>query len=192
MTTSTNARRSETQAAAIIDKLNREFHGEVLSCQAVVFGAPPVPGLGQCGGFQLQIEDTTGLGLQTLQGVTDTIVKKANAQPGLARVFTTFNANTPQLYLDIDREAAKQMGVTLADVNNTLNANMGSMYINQFNEFGRVWQVNIQAQEVPPQGRGELRCSSRCATVKGRRCLWPRFSGCAMPVVRSSSCVTTT
>jgi multidrug efflux pump len=136
----------ETQAAAIIDKLNRQYHVEVLSCQAAVFGAPPVPGLGQCGGFQLQIEDRTGLGLQTLQGVTDTIVKKANAQPGLARVFTTFSANTPQLYLDIDREAAKQMGVTLADINNTLNANMGSMYINQFNEFGRVWQVNIQAE----------------------------------------------
>jgi multidrug efflux pump len=135
----------ETQAVAITDRLNREFYEEVLSCRAPVFGAPPVPGLGQCGGFQLQIEDNTGMGLQALEGATETIIQKANAQPGLARVFTTFRANTPQLYIDIDREAAKQMGVSLNDINTTLNANMGSVYINEFNEFNRVWQVNIQA-----------------------------------------------
>jgi multidrug efflux pump subunit AcrB len=140
-----NRKTPETQAAAIINKLNRQYHEEVLSCVASVFGAPPVPGLGQCGGFQLQIEDRTGLGLQALQEATETIVKKANAQPGLARVFTTFSANTPQLYLDIDRAAAKQMGVALAEINSTLNANMGSVYVNQFNEFGRIWQVNVQA-----------------------------------------------
>jgi multidrug efflux pump len=136
----------ETQAAAIIDELNRQYHEKVLSCQAAVFGAPPVPGLGQCGGFQLQIQDNTGMGLLALQEATETIVQKARAQPGLARVFTTFSAKSPQLYLEIDREAAKEMGVTLADVNTTLNANMGSMYVNQFNEFGRIWQVNIQAE----------------------------------------------
>jgi multidrug efflux pump len=136
----------ETQAEAIIRKLNVEFHEKVLGCQAPVFGAPPVPGLGQGGGFQLQIEDRTGLGLQALQQATDTIVQKANAQPGLAQVFTTFSASTPQLYMDIDRQKAKQMGVALNDVFNTLNTNMGSMYINQFNEFGRIWQVNIQAE----------------------------------------------
>jgi multidrug efflux pump len=139
-------RTPETQAAAIIDKLNLLFHEQVLSCQAAVFGAPPVPGLGQCGGFQLQIEDNTGMGLLALQEATETVVQKARAQPGLARIFTTFSAKSPQLYLEIDREAAKEMGVALADVNNTLNANMGSMYINQFNDFGRIWQVNIQAE----------------------------------------------
>jgi multidrug efflux pump len=136
----------ETQAAAIIRKLNVEFHEKVLSCQAPVFGAPPVPGLGQSGGFQLQIVDRTGMGLQALQEATDTIVQKANAQPGLEHVFTTFSANTPQLYIDIDREKAKDLGVALGDVFNTLNSNMGSVYINQFNEFGRIWQVNIQAE----------------------------------------------
>jgi multidrug efflux pump len=136
----------DTQAAAIIASLNRQYHEEVLDCVASVFGAPPVPGLGQCGGFQLQIEDRTGMGLRALQEATETIVKKANAQPGLARVFTTFSADSPQLYLDVDREAVKEMGVALADVNNTLNANMGSLYINQFNEFGRIWQVNVQAE----------------------------------------------
>jgi multidrug efflux pump len=136
----------ETQAAYIAKKLNIEFHQKVLGCQAPVFGAPPVPGLGQSGGFQLQIEDRTGLGLQALQDATETIVRQANAQPGLANVFTTFTANTPQLYIDIDREKVKQMGVSLSDVFNTLNANMGSVYVNQFNEFGRIWQVNVQAE----------------------------------------------
>jgi multidrug efflux pump len=135
----------ETQAAAVIQKLNRQYAAEVPSCRAVVFGAPAVPGLGQSSGFQLQIEDETGLGLTALQEATDTIVRKANAQPGLTGVFTTFSARTPQLYLDVDREAVMQMGVSLDDVNNTLNANMGSVYVNQFNEFGRVWQVNVQA-----------------------------------------------
>jgi multidrug efflux pump len=136
----------ETQAVAIAQKLNVIYHEKVLGCSAAVFGAPPVPGLGQSGGFQLQIEDRTGMGLQALQEVTDTLVEKANHQPGLARVFTTFSARTPQLYVDIDRAKAKEMGVALADVFNTMNANMGSVFVNQFNEFGRIWQVNVQAE----------------------------------------------
>jgi multidrug efflux pump len=136
----------ETQAAAIIRTLNKEYYENVLSCRAAVFGAPPVPGLGQSGGFQLQIEDRTGLGLDALQEAAETIVEKANTQPGLARVFTTFRATTPQLYLEIDREAALQMGVSMADINKTLTANLGSLYVNQFNESGRIWQVNIQAK----------------------------------------------
>ncbi len=136
----------ETQAAAIIKKLNTVYYMEVMEAKVAVFGAPPVPGLGQSGGFQLQIVDRTGMGLQALQEATETVVKKANAQPGLARVFTTFTANTPQLYLNIDRENAISMGITLNSVFETLNANMGSMYVNQFNRFGRIWQVNVQAE----------------------------------------------
>lgn len=141
-----NRKTPETQAAAIIRRLNGEYFEKVIGCRAAVFGAPPVPGLGQSGGFQLQIEDRTGMGLEALQEATETIVEKANAQPGLARVFTTFRANTPQLFIDINRLKAKQMGVPLSQVFNVLNTNMGSVYINQFNEFGRIWQVNIQAE----------------------------------------------
>jgi multidrug efflux pump len=96
----------------------------------------------------LQIEDRAGRGLEALQGATEAVVVKANQQPGLSRVFSTFRANTPQLYIDIDREKAKQMGVALSDVFSTLNTNMGSVYINQFNEFGRIWQVNMQAKDT--------------------------------------------
>jgi hydrophobe/amphiphile efflux-1 (HAE1) family protein len=141
-----NRKTPETQAEAIITKLNRDYHANVLGCRAAVFGAPPVPGLGQSGGFQMQIEDRNGLGYQALQEATETLVKKANAQPGLARVYTTFSASSPQLYLEIDREAAKQMGVSMHEINTTLNANMGSVYVNQFNRFGRIWQVNMQAE----------------------------------------------
>lgn len=136
----------DSQAAALVRRLNVEFYEKVLGARAVVFGAPPVPGLGQSGGFQLQIQDRTGLGLRALQEAGETIVEKANAQPGLAQVFTTFRADTPRLFLDIDREKTRQMNVALGDVFETLNANMGSMYINQFNEFGRIWQVNVQAE----------------------------------------------
>jgi len=136
----------ETQGAAIARKLNIELAKRIPGAQAPVFGAPPVPGLGQSGGFQLQILDNAGVGLRTLQQTTDLIVQKANQQPGLARVFTTFSNRTPMLYVDIDREMAKQMKVTLSDVFNTLNANFGSVYVNQFNEFGRIWQVNVQAE----------------------------------------------
>jgi len=136
----------ETQADAITQKLNMEFYKNILDCKAPVFGAPPVPGLGQSGGFQLQIKDVSGLGLPALQQATESVVRKANGQPGLANVFTTFTANTPQFYLEIDRESAKAMGVKLKDVFDTLNANMGSLYVNQFNRFGRIWQVNVQAE----------------------------------------------
>src|SRR5262249_42523274 len=135
----------ETQGAYLARHLNQEFHEKVLSCDAIVLGAPPVPGLGQASGLQFQIEDNTGLGLRGLQEATETIIQKADAQPIIAKAITTFRASTPQLYLDIDRAAAKQMGVTESDINNTLNPNMGSVYINQFNEFGRIWQVNLQA-----------------------------------------------
>lgn len=136
----------ETQAAAIIDTLNKEYYFKVLGCKAAVFGAPPVPGLGQSGGFQLQIKDNDGLGLKALQQATETIVQKSNAQPGLARVFTTFTADSPQLYMEIDRDNVLSMGVSLNDVFDTLTANIGSLYINQFNKFGRIWQVNVQAE----------------------------------------------
>jgi multidrug efflux pump subunit AcrB len=141
-----NRKSRETQAESIIAKLNREYYANVRGCRAAVFGAPPVPGLGQSGGFQLQLEDRTGLGYEALQEATDTLVQKANTQPALTRVYTTFSAKSPQLYLEIDREAAKQMGVSLHEIDNTLNAEMGSVYVNQFNRFGRIWQVNIQAE----------------------------------------------
>ena len=110
-----------------------------------VFGAPPVDGLGNAGGFKLVLEDRGNLGLGELQSAADRIVAKGNETPGLAGVFTSLRANTPWLYLDIDRLKAKSLGIPLSDVFNALQVYMGSLYVNNFNEFGRSWQVNVQA-----------------------------------------------
>ncbi len=136
----------DTQAVGIIKALNERYYKEVINCEARVLGAPPVPGLGGAGGLQIQIEDRTGQGLQELQDVTESIVSQAHAQPEIGMMLSTFKADAPQLAVDIDREAVMQMGVKLQDVNETLSANMGSMYVNQFNRFGRIWQVNVEAE----------------------------------------------
>ncbi len=119
-----------------------------------VFGAPPVDGLGNAGGFKLVVEDRGNLGLGELQTVADRIVAKGNETPGLAGVFTSLRADTPWLYLDIDRLKAKSMGISLSEVFDALQVYMGSLYVNNFNEFGRSWQVNVQADAAfPPHAR---------------------------------------
>ena len=93
--------------------------------------------------------------LPALQGQVDNLAEKANQQPGLAGVFSMFRANTPQLYLDIDRTKCKTMGVPLSDVFNALQVCLGGYYVNDFNEFDRTWQVNLQADvRVPAQAPG--------------------------------------
>ncbi len=149
----------ETSAVAIAHNLNIKYHQKILAANCIVVGAPPVPGMGQAGGFQLQIEDQQGLGLQALQDATESIVEKASHEPALRGVFTSFRAGTPQLYVDIDREKARAMGVALQDVFDTLNINTGSMFINLMNNYGRIWQVNIQAAgnyRIDPQQLGLL------------------------------------
>ena len=110
-----------------------------------VLGAPPVDGLGTAGGFKIVIEDRGDNTLSTLQEVGQAVVDEANATQGLEGVFTSFRADTPWLYLDVDRTEARQMGVSMAEVFNALQVYFGSLYINDFNRFGRTWQVNVQA-----------------------------------------------
>ncbi|HVW39480.1 MAG TPA: efflux RND transporter permease subunit [Pirellulales bacterium] len=110
-----------------------------------VFGAPPVEGLGTAGGFKIVIEDRGDSGPEVLQEVADKSVAAARETPQLRDLFSSFRANTPWLYLDIDRSAAKRMGLNMSDVFNTLQVYLGSLYVNDFNRFGRTWQVNVQA-----------------------------------------------
>jgi multidrug efflux pump subunit AcrB len=110
-----------------------------------VFGAPPVEGLGTAGGFKIVIEDRGDSGPEVLQEVADKTVTAARETPQLRDLFSSFRANTPWLYLDIDRSAAKRMGLNMSDVFNTLQVYLGSLYVNDFNRFGRTWQVNVQA-----------------------------------------------
>jgi multidrug efflux pump len=129
----------------ISEKLKSSFDAEVGEALVNVFGAPPVDGLGTAGGFKIVIEDRGDNGLNALQDVSEKIVEVGSATPGLKGLFTSFRADTSWLYLDIDRSAVKTMGVSMSDVFDVLQVYFGSLYVNDFNKFGRTWQVNVQA-----------------------------------------------
>jgi multidrug efflux pump subunit AcrB len=130
---------------SIADDIRKRCHEEVRGATVTVFGAPPIDGLGTTGGFKLIVEDRGNLGLDYLQQVGDAIVSRGNKTPGLTGLFNGSGANTPWLYLDIDRTKCLSLGVQVSDVFNTLEVYLGSYYVNNFNEFGRTWQVNVQA-----------------------------------------------
>jgi multidrug efflux pump len=111
----------------------------------LLFGAPAVRGLGNAGGFKLMVEATGDVNYDALQAQADNLAAQGNRQPGLVGLFDGFRARTPQLYVDVDREKVKTMGVVLNDVFDAMQAYLGSYYVNDFNRFGRTWQVNIQA-----------------------------------------------
>jgi HAE1 family hydrophobic/amphiphilic exporter-1 len=136
----------ETQIQAIVDSLNRRF-SQIQG--AVVFATrpPPIQGLGATGGFQMELQDVGGSGLELLQQVAYDLVEQGRQNPVLTSMNTTFRAGVPQLFLEVDREKAKRLDVPLSVIFNTLQANLGSAYINDFNLFGRVWKVMIQADE---------------------------------------------
>ncbi|QJW93949.1 efflux RND transporter permease subunit [Frigoriglobus tundricola] len=140
------ARRDEARSAeAIIGRLRARLRQEVPEARVLVFAPPAVRGLGNAGGFKLMVEATGDVDYEALQARADGLAARANREPDLVGVFNGFRARTPQLHMDIDREKAKAMGVTLSDVFDTLQGYLGSYYVNDFNRFGRTWQVNIQA-----------------------------------------------
>lgn len=109
------------------------------------FAPPPIMGLGTAGGFEMQVQDRNNLGLQTLQSMTTEITNGAFAHPQVQMAYSTFRANVPQLQANVDRSQTKSMGIPLSNVFDTLQANMGSVYVNDFNKFGRTYQVRVQA-----------------------------------------------
>jgi HAE1 family hydrophobic/amphiphilic exporter-1 len=136
----------ETQIQAIVNSLNRRF--QTIGA-AVVFAVrpPPIQGLGTTGGFQMELQDVGGSGLELLQQVATDLVDRGRQSPVLTNMNTTFRAGVPQLFLEVDREKAKKLDVPLDVIFNTLQANLGSAYVNDFNLFGRVWKVMVQADE---------------------------------------------
>ncbi|MCK6103947.1 efflux RND transporter permease subunit [Brevundimonas sp. EYE_349] len=110
-----------------------------------VFPPPPVPGLGAMGGFKLQIEDRAGLGFDALAKAQGEVMAKAYQTPELAGMLASFQTNAPQIQVDIDRVKARAMGVPLTTVFEALQVNLGSMYVNDFNRFGRTYRVMVQA-----------------------------------------------
>lgn len=137
----------ELSANAIAGQLNQQF-AAIQYAFIAIFPPPPVQGLGTIGGFRLQIQDRANLGYEALYQVTQQVMYKAWADPQLAGVFSSYQVNVPQLELDIDRTKAKQQAVSLDQIFQTLQTYMGSTYVNDFNRFGRTYQVNMQADEA--------------------------------------------
>jgi len=126
------------------------------------FPPPPISGIGNTGGFQLQVEDMAGVGLTTLQEVAGDLAGEAVKDPAIAGAQTTFRANVPQLFADIDRTKAKTMNIQLSEIFGSMQAFLGSAYVNDFNKFNRTFQVNIQAEadarsQVEDIGRIQVR-----------------------------------
>jgi hydrophobe/amphiphile efflux-1 (HAE1) family protein len=147
-------RGSSLSADAIAADLRAKARHEVRGGVVSVFGAPPIEGLGTTGGFRLMIQDRGNLGTETLQRAGNDVVITGNQTPGLTGLFNSSGTDTPGLYLDIDRTKCLALGVPLDAVFNTLQYNLASYYVNNFNAFGRNWQVNVQAD---PTFRNKVR-----------------------------------
>jgi HAE1 family hydrophobic/amphiphilic exporter-1 len=131
---------------AILGRLQRALSG-IQEAIAFAFPPPPIAGLGVAGGFEMRLQDRGGVGLQQLEQVARELVNDGNAQTGLTKLNTTFRANVPQLFAEVDRTKAKDLGVSLNEVFGTLQVYLGSAYVNDFNRFGRTWQVKAQADQ---------------------------------------------
>jgi multidrug efflux pump len=134
----------ELSGPAIARQLQAEF-SQIQDAYIAIFPPPPVQGLGTIGGFKAYIEDRGDNGLDALYGATQGLIGAANQTPGLSGIFSSFTVNTPQLDADVDRAKAKAMGVPLQNVFETMQINLGSLYVNDFNRFGRTYQVVAQA-----------------------------------------------
>jgi len=161
-------RRSKDQyGLAIAGALNQKF-AVIQDAFVAVFPPPPVQGLGTIGGFKLELEDRAGLGEAELFQASQTLLGRAYQTPGLSALFSSYQINVPQLYADVDRTKVKQEGISLTDLFQTMQIYLGSEYVNDFNRFGRTYQVIVQAdapfrataenvaQLKVPNARGEM------------------------------------
>jgi HAE1 family hydrophobic/amphiphilic exporter-1 len=130
---------------AVIDRL-RVAVDAVRTANVLIYTPPPIIGLGSVGGFQYQLEALTGQSPQDMAAATRGLVYAANQQPGLSRVFSVFSTDTPQIFLDIDRDKAEALGIQLSSIFTALQSTLGGIYVNDFNLFGRVWQVIVQGE----------------------------------------------
>lgn len=139
-------RQGPAESAAAISAAIRKIGAEDIQDGLVsVFGPPPVDGLGSGGGFKIMVRDVGSFGLDSLQENADAFARAGSQKPGILGMFNGFRANTPQMYVDVDRTKCKAMGVSLQEVFTTLQVYLGGTYANDFNQFGRTWQVNLQA-----------------------------------------------
>jgi multidrug efflux pump subunit AcrB len=138
---------AELHADVLSRRLQDAFQKEIRDGLITVFGAPPVEGLGTAGGFKIVVEDRGGAGNDALQALAERVVKTGEDSDELQSLFTSFRANTPWLELKVDRTEAQVLGLNMNEVFNTLQVYFGSLYVNDFNLYGRTWQVNVQAEK---------------------------------------------
>jgi HAE1 family hydrophobic/amphiphilic exporter-1 len=136
----------EEHARGVITALNREFASEIPEATVVAFGPPAIPGLGTGAGFTLELQDRSGGPPSYLAEQTRRFIDAARKRPEIGRIASLYRADVPQIYADIDRSKVLKSGVQLTDVNTTLGALLGSSYVNDFNRFGRVYKVYVQAE----------------------------------------------
>jgi len=152
----------DLSGGAIAMALNQKF-GAIQDAFIAMFPPPPVNGLGTTGGFKLQIEDRAGLGNHALDQAAKAVIGKAYQTPELTGIFSSFQINVPQLFADLDRAKAEQLGVSVTDVFQTLQIYLGSLYVNDFNAFGRTYSVRVQADakfRAQPEDIGQLKVRS--------------------------------
>jgi hydrophobe/amphiphile efflux-1 (HAE1) family protein len=137
-------RKPEEAGLAIAGALNQQF-GAIQDAFVAVFPPPPVAGMGAIGGFKMELEDRAGLGERELNSALQQLLGRVYQTPELAGVFSGYQINVPQLFADVDREKAKLQGVALTDLFQTMQIYLGSAYVNDFNKFGRTYQVIAQA-----------------------------------------------
>jgi multidrug efflux pump len=157
----------ELSANAIAADLNKQY-GSVQEAFIAIFPPPPVQGLGTVAGFKLYIEDRSGMGLQSLYQETTTTLQKGNQTRELTGLFSSFDINVPQIDSHVDREKAKSYGIPLGDVFDTMQVYLGSLYVNDFNRFGRTYQVNVQAESpyrLAPEDIGRLKTRNQAGEM---------------------------
>ena len=155
----------ELKSGAILMALNQKFSA-IQEGFTAVFPPPAVNGLGAIGGFKLMVEDKAGLGDSTLYAMTQQLVGRTYQTPKLGGQFSSFQVNVPQLYADVDRDKAKQLGIRLNDLFSTLQIYLGSQYVNDFNKFGRTYQVIAQA-DAPYRSSAENIAELKVRNVRG-------------------------
>lgn len=145
-------RSAEESIDAVMTRLRAEF-GRIATASVVPFNPPAIPGLGTTGGFDLRLQARSGQSQQEIAEVMRGLIVKANQTPGLASVFSTFSADVPQVFLNVDRGRAELLGVSTATIFNAMQSHLGSSYVDDFNIFSRVYQVRIQDE---PQFRSRI------------------------------------
>ncbi len=156
-------RSPELAGPAIAMELNQQYAG-IKDAFIAMFPPPPVAGLGTVGGFKLQIEDRVGLGYEELEAAKNAFLARAARAPEITGLFTSYQVNVPQLYAEIDRTRARQLGVAVTDVFETMQIYLGSLYVNDFNRFGRTYSVRVQADaqfRARADDIGQLKVRSR-------------------------------